>query len=54
MSDIETYTLWKLTYKEFFPQDIEFAQATAEIRPFIETDEKSVRLSCKGGGIPPP
>lgn len=31
VSDIETYTLWKLTYKESFPQDIGFAQATAEI-----------------------
>lgn len=52
MSDIETYTLWKLTYKESFPQDIEFAQATAEIMPSIETDEKCLPLFCKDGDAP--
>lgn len=52
MSDIETYTLRKLTYKESFPQDIEFSQATAEIMPSVETDEKCLPFCCKGGDTP--
>lgn len=52
VSDIETYTLRKLTYKESFPQDIEFAQATAEIMPSIETDEKCLPLSWRGVDMP--
>lgn len=56
VSEIETYTLWKLTYRKSHPRDIEFAQATAEIVTSIETDgkyEKCYPPSCKGADMLP-
>lgn len=47
LSHIETYTLWKLNYKKSCPWDIEFARATAEIMPSMETDEKCFPLPAK-------
>lgn len=37
VSDIETYTLWKLIYKKVYPRHIEFFQATAESMLPIQT-----------------
>lgn len=43
VSDIETHTLWKLTYKESFFSAYWVCSGSAEIMPSIETDEKCLR-----------
>lgn len=43
VSDIETHTLWKLTYKESFFSAYRVCSGSAEIMPSIETDEKCLR-----------
>lgn len=53
MSEIETYTLWKLTYKESRPRNIEFAQATAEIPPWKIWKMPPPPQSCEGAAMHP-
>lgn len=43
VSDIETHTLWKLTYKESFFSAYWVCSGSAEIMASIETDEKCLR-----------